>query len=388
MILICPDLMDKPLSQSIVNSMVKPLLSCGPVAMNRYEVIPQLKTIKTFQDWVDVWTKMADYASKQEQYLHAAYYYTMASSFCALDLSLQSSLYESALEDFYRAFDSFHYKYEMITVPYKHSFLNCIYFKAAEEKCKIIILCEMDSFSECYVVSFEPLVKQGYSLYFLDLPGQGGTPERGLYADLRPEDAVSALLTTKHIDECCIIGVQGGSMAATCCCTTDKRVKQLILYNPVYSKSEFLAGYISPEQRKKYIFFTKLPLQCHLNMLMKQLIKTNVIISVISSSLFRSFHADDHKELMNIVSKMTIKGKSEYITQDVLMISQNSSNSILQEHFERQKKEIINAKSLKCISIDSKDQNDYDVDKYGYMQKSVEYIQQWLDSLFTPSSTL
>jgi pimeloyl-ACP methyl ester carboxylesterase len=204
-------------------------------------------SIKTFADYVAVFTRLGDEAAAQNRLKNAAFYYRAAEFLVEPGDANKLPLYKKFSSLFYEAFAD--EAIERQKVPYAGGYLPAMVLAPRSEngrkKGTIVAFGGFDSFIEEFYCMWVSLAEAGYEVIAFEGPGQGAAlREYGLPFDHAWEKPTGAILDYFEVSDATLIGVSMGGYWAIRAAAFDKRIQRVVAFPPVYDWME-LAGGIS-----------------------------------------------------------------------------------------------------------------------------------------------
>ena len=206
--------------------------------------------------WVTAWCDTASRIKKEaekaealcqtrtarEAYLRAYNYFRTANLLVSPGDRSYKEIWEQGVESFSCATRLFSYPIERFEVPFNGKTLPGYYVRAEENDKNrptlLVIGGSETQVEDLYFWVGNSGAQSGFDILMVDLPGQGGTPLQGLFADWDVEKPIQRILdyTFDHfpIDEnrFSIYGLSAGGYSVTKAATFDDRIKACIANAP------------------------------------------------------------------------------------------------------------------------------------------------------------
>jgi pimeloyl-ACP methyl ester carboxylesterase len=186
--------------------------------------------IRTFDDWKQVMTTLAETAASEERWINAAFYYRAAEFFVLSSDPDKELLYDRFYDIFYnRAFAG--EPVERHEVPYEGSYLPALRIPAVQEPSKgsIVIHGGFDSFIEEWYSCATFFAAHGYDVIMFEGPGQGSALKKyGLSLTHEWEKPVKAILDHFRLDNVTLLGISMGGWMCFRAAAFEPRITRVI----------------------------------------------------------------------------------------------------------------------------------------------------------------
>lgn len=186
--------------------------------------------IRTFDDWKQVMTTLAETAASEERWINAAFYYRAAEFFVLSSDPDKELLYDRFYDIFYnRAFAG--EPVERHEVPYEGSHLPALRIPAVQEPSKgsIVIHGGFDSFIEEWYSCATFFAAHGYDVIMFEGPGQGSALKKyGLSLTHEWEKPVKAILDHFRLDNVTLLGISMGGWMCFRAAAFEPRITRVI----------------------------------------------------------------------------------------------------------------------------------------------------------------
>jgi hypothetical protein len=186
--------------------------------------------IKTFDDWKQVMTSLAEKAASEERWINAAFYYRAAEFFVLPSDPDKELLYDRFSDTFYhRAFAG--EPIERHRVPYKGAYLPALRIPAAQGPAQgsVVIHGGFDSFIEEWYSCATVFAAQGYDVIMFEGPGQGAALKKsGLPLSHEWEKPVGAVLDNFGLDNVTLLGISMGGWMCFRAAAFEPRITRVI----------------------------------------------------------------------------------------------------------------------------------------------------------------
>jgi len=364
------------------NFQINRVLTYGELACDIEAVREKCASIKTFEEWFNVWNSLGDISKEKNNYLKAAYAYRMAEFFMKSSDSKKEEIYKECINCFYQAFDTeLHIPYQKHSIPYEGKSLNCIRMSPKNSKGTLLVCGGYDSFIEEFVFQVYGLVQKDYDIVLFEGPGQGECLLQKLYFNYDFEKATSAVLNYFNISECAMIGISWGGYFAMRSAAFEKRIKAVVAYDVLDNGFEVMTN-IFPLIIRKLVRFAYHHQHADLvNTIVKFCIQKSVIADWAFSQGMYITGTTSPYEFYENLSKHTLDSVTDTITQDVLLLAGEKDHYIPIQQYYRLKENLPNVHSLTCRLFTEKEGGEQHC-QIGNHQIAIDYIINWLNDKF------
>lgn len=300
-------------------------------------------SIKTFADYVAVFTQLGDEALAQNRLKNAAFYYRAAEFLVEPGDADKLPLYKKFSDLFYQAFAD--EGIEGHKIPYAGSYLPALVLPprsgAGLKKGTVVAFGGFDSFIEEFYCIWASLAEAGYEVIAFEGPGQGAAVrEYNLPFDHAWEKPTGAILDYFEVTDATLIGVSMGGYWAIRAAAFDKRIQRVIAFPPVYDWME-LAGGISHGMVNGLM-----KMRGVMNFMVKMKMANGKLRHTVNQALFLT----QKDQPIDAVDWMLGMNKdflhSELIDQDVLLLGGENDNFQPPKLLHKQKAALVNARTI------------------------------------------
>lgn len=362
------------------NFQINRVLTYGEIAGNHDEIVRSLSDVKNLDEWFRAWKIIGNRSENESQFMHAAYAYRMAEFFLKVDHTEKEEMYEKAVECYYIAFDQFKIPYTISDIPYNGTFLHSV--KVGNQKStKILLICGgYDSFIEEFIPATFELLSKGYTLLFFEGDGQGKTLKNGLPLTYAWEEPTKCVLDYYRIKNCPMIGISWGGYFAMRAAAFEPRISAVVAYDVADDGLEIMTNIFPPILRKlvRQAF--------HHN-------KERLVNSLVSFARKKSILADwaftQGEYITNTqnpfrfykeVQKHNLRGISNRITQDCLLLAGEKDHYVPIVQFERLRAALPNARTV-TSRVFTQDEGGEQHCQIGNHKLAMDEIIKWLEQL-------
>lgn len=191
--------------------------------------------IRSFEDYVQAFSRAAEGAVRENRLKHAATYYRAAEFLIDPGAPEKIPAYERFRQTFEEAFAG--EPYERHLVPYAGRFLSAMRLPAQGEPSKGTILAcgGFDSFIEEFYSIWRFFTEKGYEVIAFEGPGQGATLRKHqLPFEHDWEKPTAAVLDFYDRSDVTMIGISMGGYWAVRAAAFEERISRVIAFPPVY----------------------------------------------------------------------------------------------------------------------------------------------------------
>ncbi|NLU27901.1 MAG: hypothetical protein GXX00_12390 [Hungateiclostridium thermocellum] len=214
--------------------------------------------VNSFDDWIKLFTELAEDAEKNGEYLkaaqcyRAAQFYSLGSKTDEHGVPIKKVLYEKCRRNYDRVYSKVSgLVYERI--PYGSAYLPVYYMRPQKPKGTVVICGGYDSFVQEFMEFIFFFHEKNYAVYFFEGPGQGETLYRcNMKMNAKWENCTSAVLDYYNLQDVAMIGISLGGYLATRAAAFEPRISKLVMYDLIY---DFYGSLIAKMGKAKGRFF-------------------------------------------------------------------------------------------------------------------------------------
>ncbi|MDD1711940.1 MAG: alpha/beta hydrolase [Methanoregulaceae archaeon] len=186
--------------------------------------------IRTFEDWKQVMTTLAETAASEERWVNAAFYYRAAEFFVLPSDPDKEKLYDRFADLFYnKAFTG--EPIERHEIPYAGSYLPSLRIPSARTPVRgtVVIHGGFDSFIEEWYSCATFFAASGYDVVMFEGPGQGAALKKaGLPLTHEWEKPVGAILNHFGLEDVTLLGISMGGWMCLRAAAFEPRITRVI----------------------------------------------------------------------------------------------------------------------------------------------------------------
>ncbi|MCB0705489.1 MAG: alpha/beta fold hydrolase [Saprospiraceae bacterium] len=339
------------------------------------DIIAIGEQIKSFVDYVRLFTQAGERALEEGRLTNAATYFRAAEFLIEPTNPAKLPAYDRFIKTFDQAFAE--EKVDRVKIPYANSYLSGLKIDSRKGKSKGTILAcgGFDSFIEEFYCMWAYFAEQGYDVIAFEGPGQGGTLRKyKLPFDHDWEKPTAAVLDFYQIKEATLIGVSMGGYWAIRAGAYEKRITRIVAFPPVYDWLELTNNF----NRKLVSVMMKFPRFMNFSIRLKMLVGT--LRHTVNQAMF----IIDKQEPIEAVRWMLGMNKthlhSELITQDVLLMTGEHDAFQPPKLLYKQQEALVNAQSV-TTRIFTKEEHADQHCQMGNVDLALQTIVEWLDDL-------
>jgi pimeloyl-ACP methyl ester carboxylesterase len=200
------------------------------------------RKIRSFDDWKEVMTALAETAEAEGRWINAAFYYRAAEFFVLPSDPDKELLYDRFSDAFYNhAFAG--EPFEQYRVPYEGAYLPALRLPAQQGPARgtIVIHGGFDSFIEEWYSCATFFAARGYDVILFEGPGQGAALKKaGLALTHEWEKPVKAVLDYFVLDDVTLLGISMGGWMCFRAAAFEPRIRRVIASSIAYDYMQFL----------------------------------------------------------------------------------------------------------------------------------------------------
>jgi len=331
--------------------------------------------------WVKTLQELAEKAEKKGN-IDAQIGYLRMSEFFMFDSNPQKlETYKKAKELFYSHYEKIinEHQIQLSKVPYGEGYLPVMSCKATGKYNGVILLHGgNDSYLEEFFDGLLYLQKKGFDVYLFEGPGQGGViREQNIIFDPAWEKPVKTVLDYFKLEDVTIIGTSLGGYLAPRAAAFEKRITKVIAWSIFPDYFDVVLARI-PKALKKFMdLMFHIKMEGIFNGLYKNLMKKD---EMLKWGILHGMYAYGALTPMGYARKLrefTLKGVSDTITQDILVIAGKEDHFIDPKLFHEEYDLLTNAKSL-CFQLYTNQDDAGSHCNVGNMQLTMDTMINWI----------
>jgi pimeloyl-ACP methyl ester carboxylesterase len=363
-----------------LNFQLNRFYSSGTVSYN--ELLEIGNKVTGFDEWIRLFTELAEDAEKKGEYLKAAQCYRAAQFYTLGDKTdeqgrlMKKVLYEKCRKNYdlvYGKVDGLVYD----KIPYGSGYLPVYYMRPQAPKGTIVICGGYDSFVQEFMELVFFFHEKNYAVYFFEGPGQGEVLYRcNMKMNAKWENCTSAVLNHYNLHDVTMIGISLGGYLATRAAAFESRISKLVMYDLIY---DFYGSLIAKMGKVKSRFFNwmvkspKNPFWKIINKKLDEIYFTKWLL-LQGYEIFENVSTP--YEYFNHIKQYNTREISSLIKQDTLVLAGESD--IYTIYYEDQLKALTNAKSV-TGRIFTKEENADHHCQVGNLGLVLDTIYNWIE---------
>jgi pimeloyl-ACP methyl ester carboxylesterase len=322
-------------------------------ALNRWlpyldeaEVAEMARRIKTIEDWVQEFTRLAEKADREERWLNAAFSYCAAEFYLSAKDPRRSKLMDRGLQLYDKVIRD--WGVERHSIPHGNGALPALVLRAKGPRLDTLVMHGgFDSYKEEFFMAAPDYAAMGFDVIAFDGPGQGQALRRhGLTMTSEWEHPVSAILDHFEINDCTIMGFSLGGYLAPRAAAFDDRVKRLIVDDVMF---DFFATYLArmpPAMASMLQTAMDAGDAVLVNSIVGKLVETSELVRWAFDHGTEVTGSADYSEYLHWARQITTSEFSNKIQQDVLLLAAKEDHIVPIAQFLRQAEAMTNVRSL------------------------------------------
>lgn len=332
-------------------------------------------SIKTMQDYKNVFTALAQEAALDGRLKNAAFYYRAAEFLTEPTDPDKFPLYDRFRETFYQAFKDD--GIEQHKIPYATGSLSAMRLAPeGQKKGTVLIHGGFDSFIEEFYAIWKLFSEGGYEVIAFEGPGQGEPLHRHrLPFDHAWEKPVGAVIDHFGLADVTILGISMGGYWCLRAAAFENRIKRVIVFPPLLDWLESTGG--GMRGMVEWMLKHEGLMRFQIRLKMKAL---PAMKHVAGHTLFIA----QKEDLLDVVRWELAMNKeflhSELVTQDVLLLAGENDTFQPPILYQKQWKALTNARSISGRMFTAADQAAQHC-AIGNMGLAVKVMLDWLDEV-------
>lgn len=317
------------------------------------EVYLASKQINDVRSWISVWTDLGQNAALENKYALSSVYYQLADFFMGEDDPMKEQTYQLFKSNFYKSIDTSGIEFDKINYENGEIPIAIIRQKGATKT--LIFHGGFDSYLEeliRLVLTFCTVALPHYNFLLFEGPGQGMSLKSGLPMNYQWELIVSSILNHYNIEKADLIGMSLGGYLAMRAAVFEPRIEKVIAFDVYHSMLDSLTMKL-PSKAVSAIHRINNPVIATLvNHKIMVTAKNDIDLDFKIRKGNEVMHTDKPSNLIKVISKFTMAGIEDKITQDVLLLAGDHDMYVPTETIESVRKSLVNANSVTTFLFD------------------------------------
>lgn len=340
------------------------------------EVAPE---IHTYDEYIDVFLKLAQKSLNDGKKLRAAYYLRGAEFYMKEENPIKQPTrrqFISLINEYYSINETQHYN-----IPYENGFLSAYRFSPEASKGTLVIFGGFDSYIEELFLMSIVLKDLGYDVICFDGPGQGSALEESKIPLIHEwERPVKTILDFFDLNDVTLIGISLGGYLAIRAAAFENRIKRVVADDICADFYSVILRQINPDLREKFNILMINENENDINLIFEKLTSKNLMLKW---AVMQGMHITNSHTTYEFIKKMMSYNTSEIsplLSQDVLLLGGQEDHYIPICQLFEQSKTLTNVRSLTTRMFTRKEnaQNHCQVGNIGL---SIEVIVNWIQQV-------
>lgn len=331
------------------------------------------ESIRSYEDYVDVFLRLAEEARAEGRGKNAAFYLRAAEFLVDPQDQRKLPLYEQFQGQFPRAFSEEGWRRHR--VPYQNGYLPILEVPARKDPQGVILACGgFDSLIEEFYGIWQALADNGWRVIAFEGPGQGGALRtHGLTFDHDWEKPTQSVLDFFKLQQAALLGISMGGYWALRAAAFEKRISRVIAFPPVYDWLEMTSF---PVRRLVGLLMKRPEL---MNSLVRFKMTSRRMNFIINQALFITGKRDPIDAVAWMLGMNQDHLHSLLVDQDVLLLG--GENDAFQPPIllQKQRQALTGARSIQSRIFTQEQQADQHC-QMGNLGLAVKVMLEWLDT--------
>lgn len=340
--------------------------------------------VDSFDEWIRLFTHLAEEAEKGGAYLkaaqcyRAAQFYTLGEKKDEQSRPMKKVLYEKCRRNYdlvYNKIDGLVYD----RIPYGTAYLPVYYMKTQASKGTVVICGGYDSFVQEFMQFVFFFYEKNYDVYFFEGPGQGETLHRcNMKMTSKWEDCTSAVLDYYNLKDITLIGISLGGYLATRAAAFEPRITKLIMFDLIYDFYGSLIAKMGKTKGKFFNWMTKSPKNPFWNIANRAFNKIYFTKWLLQQGYEIYENVSTPYQYFNHIKQYNTREISSLIKQDVLVLAGESD--IYTIYYQDQLKALTNAKSVTGRLFTKEENADHHC-QIGNLGLVADTMYEWIETI-------
>lgn len=317
------------------------------------EVYLASKQINDVRSWISVWTDLGKKAAFENKYALSSAYYQLADFFMGENNPMKEQTYQLFKSNFYKSIDTSGIEFDKIYYENGEIPVAIIRQKGATKT--LIFHGGFDSYLEeliRLVLTHCTATLPDYNFLLFEGPGQGMALKSGLPMTYQWELPVSSILNYYNIEKADLIGMSLGGYLSMRAAAFEPRIEKVIAFDVYYSMMDSLTMKL-PNKAVTAVNKINNPVIATLvNHKIMMATKNDVDLDFKIRKGNEVMHTDKPSNLIKAISKFTMAGIEDKITQDVLLLAGDHDMYVPTETIKAVRKSLVNANSVTTYLFD------------------------------------
>lgn len=339
------------------------------------EIAPRIVTL---EDWKRELMALGQNAMDEGRTHNAAYYYRYSSFFTAPDDPDRVRMYRVFVKLIGEEYA--HSGLMRFRVPYGDSFLPALRMTPPAARGTIVMTSGFDTYLEEYIPRMEYFSARGYDVIVFNGPGQGEAMiEYGLSMTHEWEKPVGAVLDYFRLEDVTLVGVSLGGYLALRAAAFDARVKRVVAFNVMYDFYDCFRAKMPAAVSAFLDAALFLRMDFLVNTFLVQFkIKRDLLVDWFFKQGMMVTGTANPAAYLREIKKYSLKGCSDRITQDALILAGSEDHYVPLEQLYRQMEALTNARSV-TGRVFTRAEGAHNHGQYGNPELALATIANWIE---------
>lgn len=302
---------------------------------------------QNLSEYIDEFIKLGEKRENEGEIKKAAFYYRAAEFYMKYDDCRKENYRKKFINLISDAFDIEESQREKI--PYENANIYAYKFLVNNSKGTIVIFGGYDSYIEELIEIIKYLNQYQYSVIAFDGPGQGSTLEESkLKMDFNWDKVLKSILDYFDLKEVTLIGMSLGGILALQAAAFEKRIKQVVAFDVMYSLFDCILSASSEEGKEKIKTLLKLQEKSKFNSMMEKFMSASIKVYWSINQGMHVMGVDNPYDYFIKIQSFNTEKISALVNQDVLLMAGTNDNYVPLEMLYMQMQVLTNAKSIEA----------------------------------------
>lgn len=333
-----------------INRFIEPFYENETVQADVYAAAKHITDVKS---WISVWMALGQKANDAKQYALSSAYYQLADFFVGEDDPIKAQTYSLFKSNYYQSIDKSQIEFDQI--PYQHGKIPVAIIRQVGATKTLVFHGGFDSYLEeliRLVLTHCIGALKSYNFVLFEGPGQGMSLKSGLPMTYQWELPVKAVLDYYNIEEADLMGMSLGGYLSMRAAAFEPRIKKVIAFDVYYSMMDSLTMKL-PDKAVNAVHKINNPVIAALvNRKIMAATQNDVDMAFKIQKGNEVMHTKKPSDLIKAISKFTMAGIEDKITQDVLLLAGDHDMYVPSKTVDDVAKSLINAKSVTTYLFD------------------------------------
>jgi len=317
------------------------------------EVYAASRRINDVESWISVWIDLGKKAVLAHHYALSSAYYQLADFFIGEDHPMKEETYQLFKSNYYKSIDDSGIEFDQI--HYENGKIPVAIIRQDGAKKTLVFHGGFDSYLEeliRLVLTHCVGVLKDYNFVLFEGPGQGMSLKSGLPMTYQWELPVKAILDYYNIEKADLIGMSLGGYLSMRAAAFEPRIEKVIAFDVYYSMMDSLTMKLPAKAASTVHKINNPVIAALVNRKILATTKTNVDMAFKIRKGNEVMKTDKPSNLIKSISKFTMSGIEDKITQEVLLLAGDHDMYVPTKTIDLVANSLINAKSVTTYLFD------------------------------------